>query len=53
VYARVPTAEVQLGKIEEMVSVSRDSTLPAATQQQGYEGGRWHLQRGYKEAYNG
>jgi hypothetical protein len=39
VYARVPPAEVQLGKVEEVVSVSRDSILPAAKQQQGYEGG--------------
>ncbi len=37
-YARVPTAEVQLGKVEEVVSVYRDSILPAAKQQQGYEG---------------
>jgi pimeloyl-ACP methyl ester carboxylesterase len=44
---------VQFGKIEEVVSVSRDSILPAAKQQQGYEGGLWHLQRGYKELYNG
>jgi hypothetical protein len=53
VYARVPTAEVQFGRIEEMVSVSRDSILPAAKQQQGYEGGLWPLQRGSKEMYNG
>ena len=38
-YARVPPAEVQLGKVEEVVSVSRDSILPAAKQQQGYEDG--------------
>ena len=38
-YARMPTAEVQLGKVEEVVSVSRDSILPAAKQQQGYEDG--------------
>ena len=40
-YARVSTAEVQPGKIEEMVSISKDSILPAARQQEGYEGGLW------------
>ncbi len=40
-YARVSTAEVQPGKMEEALSVSRDSILPAAKQQRGYEGGLW------------
>ena len=40
-YARVSTAEVQPGRLDEMVSISRDSVLPAARQQQGFEGGLW------------
>ena len=40
-YARVSTAEVQPGKMDELVSVSRDSVLPAAQQQQGFKGGLW------------
>ncbi len=34
-HARVPTAAVQPGRIDELVSLSRDSVLPAARQQQG------------------
>src|SRR5215212_3078116 len=41
VYARMSMAEVQPGKMEELISISRDSVLPAAKQQQGYEGGLW------------
>ncbi len=40
-YARVSTVEVQPGKMDEAVSVSRDSVLPAAQQQQGFKGGFW------------
>ena len=40
-YARASTAEVQPGRLHEMVSISRDSILPAARQQQGFEGGLW------------
>ncbi len=40
-HARVSTAEVQPGRMDEMVSISRDSVLPAARQQQGFEGGLW------------
>ena len=40
-YARVSTAEVQPGRTDEVVAVSRDSVLPAAQQQQGFEGGLW------------
>ena len=38
--ARVSTVEVQTGRMEELVSLSRDSVLPAA-RQQGFEGGLW------------
>jgi len=40
-YARVSTAEVQPGRMDEVVAISRDSVLPAARQQQGFEGGLW------------
>ncbi len=40
-HARVSTAEVQPGRIEGLVSVSRDSVLPAARQQKGFGGGFW------------
>jgi heme-degrading monooxygenase HmoA len=40
-HARVSTAEVQPGRIDEMASLSRDSVLPAARQQQGFRGGLW------------
>ena len=40
-YARVSTAEVQPGRLDELLSVSRDSVLPAAQQQQGFRGGLW------------
>jgi heme-degrading monooxygenase HmoA len=40
-HARVSTAEVQPGRIDELVSLSRDSVLPAAQQQQGFRGGFW------------
>lgn len=40
-HARVSTAEVQTGKMGEVVSLSEDSILPAAKQQEGYVGGLW------------
>lgn len=40
-YARVSTAEVQPGKIDDTVNISEESVLPAARQQQGFEGGLW------------
>ena len=40
-HARVSTAEVRPGRIDELVSLSRDSVLPAARQQQGFGGGLW------------
>jgi len=40
-YARVTTVEVQPGRMEEAIAVSRDSVLPAAQQQQGFKGGLW------------
>ena len=41
-YARVSTAQVQPGRLDELLSVSRDSVLPAAQQQQqGFRGGLW------------
>jgi hypothetical protein len=36
-HARVSTVEVQPGKLDEVVSVSRDSVLRAARTQQGFE----------------
>lgn len=38
-HARVSTAQVQPGKIDELVSILLDSVLPATKQQQGYKGG--------------
>ena len=40
-HARVSTAEVHPGRMDELVSVSRDSVLPATRQQQGFKGGLW------------
>ena len=40
-HARVSTVDVRPGKMDEIVSVSRDSVLPAARIQQGFEGGLW------------
>ena len=40
-HARVSTAEVQPGRMDELVSLSRESVLPAARQQQGFKGGLW------------
>ena len=40
-YARVSTAEVQPGRMDKLVSLSRDSVLPAARQQRGFKGGLW------------
>jgi heme-degrading monooxygenase HmoA len=40
-YARVSAAEVQPGRTDEVVAISKDSVLPAARQQQGFEGGLW------------
>ena len=34
-------AQVHPGRMEEVVSVSKDSILPAAKRQHGYEGGLW------------
>ncbi len=36
-YARVSTAEVHPGRMEEVISVMKDSILPAAKWQQGYD----------------
>ncbi len=38
-YARVTTAQVQPGKMDELVKILLDSVLPAARQQRGYAGG--------------
>lgn len=38
-YARVTTAQVQPGKMDELVRTHLDSVLPAARQQKGYAGG--------------
>ena len=40
-YARGSTAEVQPDRMDEVVAISKDSVLPAARQQQGFEGGLW------------
>jgi hypothetical protein len=38
-YARVSAAEVQPGRMDEVVAISKDFVLPAARQQQGFEAG--------------
>jgi heme-degrading monooxygenase HmoA len=38
-YARATTAQVQPGKMDELVSILLDTVLPAARQQHGYKGG--------------
>jgi heme-degrading monooxygenase HmoA len=38
-YARTTTAQIQPGKMDELVKILLDSVLPAARQQQGYKGG--------------
>jgi heme-degrading monooxygenase HmoA len=38
-YARATTAQVQPGKMDELVRILLDSVLPAARQQHGYKGG--------------
>ena len=40
-YARVSTAEVQHGKMGDVIAVSRDAALPAAQQQPGFKGAFW------------
>ena len=40
-HARVSTVKVRPGMMDEVVSVSRGSVLPAARTQQGFEGGLW------------
>ena len=44
-YARVSTVEVQPGRMDEVIDISRDSVLPAAQQQQGFRGGLWLTDR--------
>ena len=44
-YARVSTAEVQPGKMDEVIAVSRDAGLPAARQQPGFKGALWLTDR--------
>jgi heme-degrading monooxygenase HmoA len=39
-YARVGTANVVPGKIDEAVSIWRDSVMPVMSQLSGYQGGR-------------
>ncbi len=36
-YARVTTAQVQPGKMDEAISIMRDSTYPASRNQQGFK----------------
>ena len=44
-YARVSTAAVQPGKMDEVIAVSRESGLPAAQQQRGFKGALWLTDR--------
>ena len=44
-YARVSTAEVQPGRLDEVIDISRDSVLPAARQQRGFKSGLWLTDR--------
>ena len=44
-HARVLTATVQPGKSDEGMQIVRDSVLPAARQQPGFNGGLWLLDR--------
>ena len=37
-YARVVTVQIQAGKMEEMLSIYRESTVPAAKEQKGFKG---------------
>jgi len=37
-HARVVTVQIQPGKIDEAVSIYRDSVMPAAKQQKGFKG---------------
>ncbi|MFQ6050638.1 MAG: antibiotic biosynthesis monooxygenase family protein [Candidatus Hydrothermarchaeota archaeon] len=37
-HARVVTVQIQPGKMEETISLYRDSVVPAAKQQQGFKG---------------
>ena len=38
-YARVVTVQVQQGKVDEAISIYRESVVPAAQQQNGFKGG--------------
>ena len=38
-YARVVTAHIQPGRMDEAIDIFRDSIKPAASQQKGYKGG--------------
>ncbi len=38
-YARVTTIQIQQGKVDEGISIYRDSVVPAAQQQKGFKGG--------------
>ena len=49
-HARVSTAQVQPGRLDKLVSVSRDSVLPAARQQEGFKGGLWLTDPGTNKA---
>ncbi len=44
-YARVLTGTGQLSKMDEGMQIIRDSVLPAARQQPGFNGGMWLLDR--------
>ncbi len=44
-HARVPTAAVQPGKMDDIIAVSRESGLPAAQQQRGFKGALWLTER--------
>ena len=44
-YARVSTAELRPGRMDEVIDISRDSVLPAAQQQRGFRSGLWLTDR--------
>ena len=44
-HARVSTAELRPGRMDEVIDISRDSVLPAAQQQRGFRSGLWLTDR--------
>ena len=44
-HARVSTAELRPGRMDEVIDISRDSVLPAARQQPGFKSALWLTDR--------